>query len=400
MAKEPNKKIVSKLEKLVSLDETKPIEKKKPNINKVRDKLNAKFNFGEKNQIRIAAEKPPINVIPTNVIRVDHGLRIGGLPRGRITMIYGSESSWKSTLTLKAIAQAQQMGLTAAYVDPERTFENSWAMAHGVDVNDLLYVQPDTQEEGLDVLTELILNDIGIIVLDSLVAMASSKEMYDSKKAGQTASISTEAMGLFPRKLSQWLRANNGRIADHDVCFIVINQLRDNISGYGNATSVPGGKAIRFYDSIELGMKKLTAQADRIVDKKNNEIGAKYQFKVGKNKLGQPGNEGIFTAYGSLVDNVNSILDIAVDEGYIVRPNNTRYEFEGSSWIGREKMRNALITDKGLYASVENMVRENLIKNQKNYDPYNIEPDEEPPEDIEIFNETDATGEGEGFPNE
>jgi recombination protein RecA len=323
-----------------------------------------------KAKITLASKTTSPEVIPSGVLALDYILGIGGFPRGRIGMLYGAESSWKSTICLRTIAEAQKRGGIAAYVDAEYTFDPKWAVAHGVDLDSLIYLKPETAEDALNRMTDLINAQVDVIVLDSLVALSVKKEIVDDDK-GTAAGIETEAMGVFPRKMSQWLRNNVGRIHKNNNLVLVINQLRDNLGAgpYGNPTTVPGGKAIKFYSSFSVALRKITGKKGEIVED-GEVVGFTYVAKIDKLKVARPGREAEFRAYGSILDNYTSVLDIALREEIFEQPNNKTYVFKDKKFIGRPKVLLELVNNEEFYTEVYAEVMSKLKANVSTFDPH------------------------------
>jgi len=367
----PKEKSSSKLAKLINVESVPEDQKPKKTLAQITAKLNAKKTVNN-NKVELASKKSSPEVIPTGVIALDYALGVGGLPRGRIGMIYGAESSWKSTVTLCTIAQAQKAGGRAAFVDGERTFDPKWAKAHGVDLDQLIVLEPETAEEAFNDMTTLIVEGIDVIVLDSLVSLAVKKELFSDDK-GTVADIETEAMGIFARKVSQWCRNNVGRIAKNNTLFIVINQLRDNLSAgmFGNPISIPGGKAIKFYSSFMIGMRKMTGAKNTIKDENDEIVGHNYNLKIDKLKVGRDGAEATFKAYGAILDNYSSLFEIALKENIIEHPNNKTYIFGEQSFNGKNACLNALVSNKSLYDAVYAALLNKMQVNvSNNYDPF------------------------------
>lgn len=357
----------SKLSKLINVEKVVDEPKKKKSMKQILTETNAKKDV-RSNKAIMAKNKRRPQVIPTGVMALDYALGIGGLPRGRIGMIYGYESSWKSTVCLRTIAQVQKMGGQAIYVDAERTFDPKWAKAHGIDMDADTFglTEPNTAEEAFDEMTKFIEDGVDIIVLDSLVALSPKKEMYDDEK-GTNASITKNAMGVFPKQVSQWCRTNIGRIADNGTLFIVINQLRDNLGMFGSPTSIPGGRAIKFYSSFMIGMRKLGGKDGEIKDGEDL-VGSKYKLKIDKLKVAQFGREAEFSAYGAVLDNYSSLLEIGLREEIILRDGNKKYTFKDLAFNGKPALHRALFNDVALYDSV---YKELLTKIDANiFDPF------------------------------
>jgi recombination protein RecA len=355
-----NKKTTAseKLVKKVEMDSITPAKKTLSQIaNKINSKLGANGSKAE-----LGSKKKGLVLIPSGVLPLDYRL-----------LLAGAESSWKSTICLRTIAQAQKAGGTAAYIDAERTFDPKWAKAHGVDLDQLLIIEPETAEQAYNNMTTCILEGIDVVVLDSLNTLSVKKEIYADDKGVEAAGIETEAMGVAARKTSQWLRNNLGRMSKSGTLLLVITQLRDNLNAgmYGNPNTVTGGRAIKFASSITLATRQLLGKTNEIRDENDEIVGKKFEFKVDKNKTGRDGVSDQFDAYGSMLDNYNSMMKIGVKEGFISRPNNKTYVVNGVSYNGKNNMLEALVDENtGVYAFCEKALREIMGSTIYQYDPY------------------------------
>jgi len=360
---------MSKLSKLIPIEkESIPVEEKS-----MKEAINA-VNRGAKldgfSKIVCGDELDSPKIISTGIIGLDYNLQIGGFPRGRIVQIYGAEASFKSTIALRTVAEAQKGGAKVLWVDAEMGFDINWAKANGVDMKKIGIMKPDNQIEGLDTITNAIKDgDWNVVVLDSLIALAPQKESGDSKK-NTVASIDVEAMGVFARKMSQWFRNNVKYISKHGILFIIINQLRMNISGYGNPEVVPGGNAVKYYSSINLGIKKLKAKDDQIKDKNDNIVGAKYQYIIDKTRFDTYGKTGQFTVYGNIIDNYSMLRDIALKEGIIEKLNASYYQYGETKINGLNNVAKELIKNKQMCSEIEAKIREKMGFNVNSFDPY------------------------------
>ena len=313
-------------------------------------------------------------MIPTGVLSLDYRLK-GGMPRGRIVLLSGAESSFKSTICLRTIAQAQKISkeVNCVYLDVERSFSPAWAEAHGVDLERLLVLKPETAEEAYNNLTTCVMEGVDVLVLDSLNTLAVKKEMFADDKGVEAAGIETEAMGVAQRKTSQWLRNNVGRIAKSKTLFMVITQLRDNLSAglYGPKSTSVGGRAIRFYSSLSIDTRQLLGSTNEIKDENDEIVGKQYEFKFSKNKVGRDGLVDQFTAYGSMIDNYSAMLKIGLKEGFIERPNLKTYVINGIKYNGKNATLEALFDETTkAYEFCEKKLRETMGSNIYQYNPY------------------------------
>lgn len=375
----PKKTISEKLIKKIEIEETTNVElPKKKTLAQIAAKLNSK-NRDSSQKIQLASKEEAVELIPTGILEVDYRLR-GGFPRGRYVLLAGAESSWKSSTCLRTIAEAQKLGGTAAYIDAEGSFDGEYAQALGVDLGNLLLIKPDTAEQTYDNMTQLVLEGVDVVVLDSLNTLSPKKEMYEDDKGTEAASIEKEAMGIAARKISQWIRNNTGRIGRAKTLLMVITQLRDNINAgaYGNPDVIVGGRAIKFISSVTILTRSLTGKEAIIKDEHDEVIGRKFAFRFEKNKMGRDKVVGEFTAYGATIDNYTAMLKIGVKEGIITRPNNTMYEVGGTDWKfkGQKVMLDALVNPAtGVYDHCEKALRAIMGTRIFHYDPYQKEKD-------------------------
>ena len=292
----------------------------------------------------------PVNVIPTGSISIDAALGVGGLPRGRVIEIYGPESGGKTTLALHVIAEAQKLGGTAAFIDAEHALDPSYARKLGVDVDNLLVSQPDNGEQALEIAQALISSGgIDIIVIDSVAALVPKAELEGDMGDPQ--------MGLQARLMSQALRKLTGIVSKSKTCLVFINQIREKIGVmFGNPETTTGGRALKFYASIRLDIRRIQAikEGDRV-------IGSRTRAKVVKNKVAAPFREAEFDIlYGEGVSREGDLLDLGVARG-VLEKNGTWISFGGERLgQGRESARLFLRENIDIRSKIDATLRKQL----------------------------------------
>ncbi|MGH8995193.1 MAG: recombinase RecA [Acidimicrobiales bacterium] len=291
-----------------------------------------------------------IEAIPTGALSLDLALGIGGLPRGRIVEIFGPESSGKSTLAMHVVAEAQRNGGICAYVDAEHAMDPVYAKAIGVNVDDLLISQPDTGEQALEISDMLIRSGaLDVLVIDSVAALTPRAEL--DGEMGDTH------VGLQARLMSQALRKLTGTLSKSRTIAVFINQLREKIGViYGSPEVTPGGRALKFYSSIRLDIRRIEQIKDGA-----DIIGNRTRVKVVKNKCGAPFKQAEFDImYGQGISREGSLLDVAVDLGF-VKKSGAWFTYEGEQLgQGRENVKQFLIESPQLMAEIDQRVRERL----------------------------------------
>jgi recombination protein RecA len=291
-----------------------------------------------------------IESIPTGALSLDLALGIGGLPRGRIVEIYGPESSGKSTLAMHSVAEAQRNGGICAYIDAEHAMDPVYARAIGVNVDDLLISQPDTGEQALEIADMLIRSGaLDILVIDSVAALTPRAEIEG--EMGDTH------VGLQARLMSQALRKLTGTLSKSSTIAIFINQLREKIGVmYGSPEVTPGGRALKFYASVRLDIRRIEAIKDGA-----EVVGNRTRVKVVKNKCSAPFKQAEFDImYGQGISREGSLLDVAVELGFI-KKSGAWFTYEGEQLgQGRENVKTFLSENPQLMAEVDDRVRECL----------------------------------------
>ena len=303
--------------------------------------------FGKGSVMRLGDEnRPPIQVIPTGSVAVDVALGVGGLPRGRIIEIYGPESSGKTTLALHAIANAQKLGGIAAFIDAEHALDPEYAQKLGVDIDALLVSQPDTGEQALEIADMLVRSGaISLIVIDSVAALVPRAEIEGE--------MGDSHMGLQARLMSQALRKLTGALSNSRTTMIFINQLREKIGVmFGSPETTTGGKALKFYASIRIDIRRIEALKDG-----TDIVGNRTRVKIVKNKVAPPFKQAEFDIlYGHGISREGSLIDMGVDQG-IVKKSGAWYTYENDQLgQGKENARQFLIDNPELANEIETKI--------------------------------------------
>ena len=298
-----------------------------------------------------------VDTIPTGSLLLNNALGVGGYPKGRIIEIYGPESSGKTTLTLHAIAEVQKQGGTCAFIDAEHAIDPIYAKNLGVNIEELILSQPDSGEQGLEIAETLVRSGaIDLVVVDSVAALVPQMEL--------DGDIGDQQMGLQARLMSKALRKLSGVMNKTDCTIIFINQLREKIGTmYGNPETTTGGRALKFYSSIRLEIRK-----KEVLKNGSEIIGAKTRIKVTKNKVAPPFKEILIDIlFGKGIDSIGEILDLAVEKD-IIDKSGAWYSYKGEKiGQGRENTKNYLANNKELldeYRSLKDLA--DKIKNYKN----------------------------------
>ncbi|HEY3557074.1 MAG TPA: recombinase RecA [Kribbella sp.] len=294
--------------------------------------------------------KAPIAVIPTGSISLDIALGIGGYPRGRVVEIYGPESSGKTTVTLHAIANAQRNGGIAAFIDAEHALDPEYARKLGVDTDALLVSQPDSGEQALEIADMLIRSGaIDIVVIDSVAALVPRAEIEGE--------MGDSHVGLQARLMSQALRKMTGAVSGTNTTAIFINQLREKIGVmFGSPETTTGGKALKFYASVRLDIRRIESLKDG-----TDVVGNRTRVKVVKNKVAPPFKQAEFDIlYGQGISREGSLLDLGVDQGF-VRKAGAWFTYESDQLgQGRENARNFLRDNPDLANELEKKIMEKM----------------------------------------
>ena len=292
----------------------------------------------------------PIDAIPTGAICIDFALGVGGMPRGRVIEIFGPESSGKTTLALQVIAEAQKLGGMAAFVDAEHALDAAYAQKLGVDIDNLLVSQPDNGEQALEIVEVLIRsNGVDVLVVDSVAALVPKAEIEGEMGEAQ--------MGLQARLMSQALRKLTGAVSKSKTCLIFINQLREKIGVmFGNPETTTGGRALKFYASVRLDIRRIASIKDGDVV-----VGGRTRVKVVKNKVAPPFREAEFDVmYGEGISRTGDLLDLAVDKR-IIEKSGAWFAYGGERLgQGRENAKQFLKDNPDIARAIEDRVRREL----------------------------------------
>jgi recombination protein RecA len=308
--------------------------------------------FGKGSVMRLGSGGPleEIAVIPTGAITLDVALGVGGLPRGRVTEIYGPESSGKTTLALHVVAEAQRLGGIAAFIDAEHALDPIYARKLGVIIDELLISQPDTGEQALEITETLVRsNAVDVIVIDSVAALVPRAEL--------DGDMGDSLPGLQARLMSQALRKLTSAISRSGAIVIFINQIREKIGVmFGNPETTTGGRALKFYASIRLDIRRQDA-----IKQGTESLGVRTKVKVVKNKLAPPFREAEFDVmYGEGISKTGSVLDAGVDNG-LVEKSGTWYTYKSERiGQGRENAKKWLQDNAATFADLESKLRDTL----------------------------------------
>ena len=308
--------------------------------------------FGKGSIMRLGSKEAlvPVDVIPTGALSLDAALGVGGVPRGRVVEVYGPEASGKTTIALHLVAEAQRRGGMAAFVDAEHALDAKYAKRLGVDVDNLLVSQPDYGEQGLEIAEALVRsNSIDIVVIDSVAALVPRAELEGD--------MGDSMPGLQARLMSQALRKLTAIVSKSKTCLVFINQIREKIGVmFGNPETTTGGRALKFYSSVRLDIRRIASikDGDRVV-------GNRTRAKVVKNKMAPPFREAEFDIlYGEGISKEGDLIDVAVGLN-LIEKSGSWYSFGGERiGQGRENTRHFLHENTDILKKIEAEARKAL----------------------------------------
>ncbi len=313
-------------------------------------------DFGKGSIMRMGDEQiENVEVIPTGSVALDTALGVGGYPRGRIIEIYGPESSGKTTLAIHAIAEAQKQGGIAAFIDAEHAFDRFYSEKLGVDVDNLWISQPDNGEQALEIADQLIRSSaIDILVIDSVAALTPKKEIEGD--------MGDSAVGLQARLMSQALRKLTSTISKTNTCCIFINQLREKIGVmFGNPETTTGGNALKFYASVRLDIRRVTAIKDG-----DQVIGNQVRVKIVKNKVAPPFRKAEFEiTFGEGISKIGELVDLGVQYN-IIQKSGSWFSYNGTKLAqGRDATKTMLKDNPELAEEIEGLIKQAIAAETK-----------------------------------
>jgi recombination protein RecA len=308
--------------------------------------------FGKGSIMRLGSKEAivPISTISTGSISFDAALGVGGVPRGRVVEIFGPESSGKTTITLQIIAEAQKLGGMAAFVDAEHALDPAYAKKLGVDIDNLLISQPDYGEQALEITEALVRSGaIDVLVVDSVAALVPKAEL--------DGEMGDSHMGLQARLMSQALRKLTGTVSKSRTCLIFINQIREKIGVmFGNPETTTGGRALKFYSSVRIDIRRIAAVKDGDVV-----VGSRTKVKIVKNKVAAPFRDAEFDIlYGEGISREGDVLDLAVANN-VVEKSGAWFSYSGERiGQGRENVRQYLKDNRDTFDRIHQQLRQKL----------------------------------------
>jgi recombination protein RecA len=315
-----------------------------------KEQIDRKFGKGSLMRLGEHADQMSVPAIPTGSLALDAALGIGGVPRGRVVEIFGPESSGKTTLALQIVAEAQQQGGIAAFIDAEHALDPSYAKRLGVDIEDVLISQPDTGEQALEITDMLVRSGaVDIIVIDSVAALVPRAELEGE--------IGDQQVGLQARLMSQALRKLAGSVSKSNTTCIFINQLREKIGVmFGSPETTSGGRALKFYSSVRIDVRRIDS-----IKQGTEIIGNRVRAKVVKNKVAPPFRMAEFDImYGTGISKEGSLLDLGVEEGVVAKSGAWYTYGDDRLGQGREAAKDFLKEHEDLRDTLERQVRDTL----------------------------------------
>jgi recombination protein RecA len=336
--------------RLTGVEQVKQQEKVQKEKDKALDLalLHIEKQFGKGSIMRLGQEfKVDVPAIPTGALSLDLALGVGGVPRGRVLEVFGPEASGKTTLTLSIIAQAQKTGGHAAFIDAEHAFDSIYAKKIGVNLDDLLISQPDTGEQALEIAETLVRsNAVDVIIIDSVAALTPKAELEG--EMGQSH------VGLQARLMSQALRKLTSAISKSKTCVIFINQIREKIGVmFGNPETTPGGRALKFYSSVRLDLRRINS-----IKRGDEVIGNHVRASVVKNKVAPPFKKAEFDIlYDQGISYIGSVLDAAEQYGVVTKSGAWIQYGEEKLGQGADNARQFLKDNPKILAKIEKEVR-------------------------------------------
>ncbi len=320
----------------------------KPKKNELDSLLSSlQEKFGEGAVMKMGdTKKVNVDVVPSGSFSLDLALGVGGLPRGRVIEVFGPESSGKTTLALNVVAEAQKQGGKVAFIDAEHAMDPEYASKIGVNINELLISQPDSGEDALNILESLVRsNMISVVVVDSVAALTPRAEIEGE--------MGKQFMGLQARMMSQALRKLTAITAKSNTMIIFINQLREKVGiMFGNPETTPGGRALKFYSSVRLDVRKIAQ-----VKKGEDIVGNRVKVKVVKNKVAAPFKVAEFDIiFGEGISYEGDVLNAAITKGVITKAG-ASYSFDNEKLgVGFENVKEKLKTDKALLNKIKSKI--------------------------------------------
>jgi recombination protein RecA len=346
-------------------------DERKKALDMALSKIEKDFGKGSVMKLGAAVERMQVEVIPTGCLHLDFALGVGGLPRGRIIEIYGPESSGKTTVALQVVAQAQKLGGTAAFIDAEHALDPIYAKALGVNIDELYVSQPDNGEQALDICEALVRSGaIDVVVIDSVAALVPRQELEGDMGASH--------VGLQARLMSQALRKLAGAISKTNAMAVFINQLREKVGiSYGNPEVTTGGKALKFYASVRIDIRKGEA-----IKEGANSIGNRTRIKVVKNKVAPPFRTCVVDMlYGEGISREGGLIDMAVERDLIQKSGSWFSYKEERIGQGRDNVRKYLMEHPEVFDELERVLRADFTAGNIKVEPEGSADDDDMDED-------------------